>query len=114
MLVIQQPTVVSQETIEFISNVMYSRSIAYENYVHCLCTDFSDAHKLGIAHVQSVPERWRQTLGMSSTCENKKNIHISMCTETFNLWVIAETILYMHDGALAYFGHAVQDVLNNT
>jgi hypothetical protein len=37
-----------------------------------------------------------------------------MCTEIFNLWVIAEIILYMHDGAQVHFSRAVRDVLNNT
>jgi hypothetical protein len=51
--------------------------------------------------MQDVIERCGQTLGMSSTYRNKKNVHISMCPETFNLRVVAERILYMHDGAPA-------------
>jgi hypothetical protein len=43
-----------------------------------------------------------------------KNVHINMCPETLNLWVTAESILYMHDGASAHFSRAVRQVLNNT
>jgi hypothetical protein len=62
-------------------------------------------------NIQSITERWRQTLGMSSTYQNKKKLSISMCLGTVNLWVIAET---MYDGALADSSSAVWDVLNNT
>jgi hypothetical protein len=39
------------------------------------------------------------------------SISISMCPETFNLWIKAKRI---HYGGPAYFSHAVRDVLNNT
>jgi hypothetical protein len=37
-----------------------------------------------------------------------------MCPDKFNLWVIAERILYVHDGAPAHLNRAVGDVLNST
>jgi hypothetical protein len=48
---------------------------------------------------------------MYSTYQNKKNGFINIYLETFDLWVLAEEMWYMHDGALACF---MQDVLNST
>jgi hypothetical protein len=42
--------------------------------------------------MQSMTERCVQTLGMSSTYQNKEKIHIHMCPEIFNLWVTAERV----------------------
>jgi hypothetical protein len=44
----------------------------------------------------------------------KKNVHINMRPETFNLRVIAERVLYIRDGAPARLSRAVRDVLSNT
>jgi hypothetical protein len=57
--------------------------------------------------IQSVTNRCGQIMGTSSTYQNKKEVHISMCSETFNLTVTAERILHIHDGALAHFSRAV-------
>jgi hypothetical protein len=40
--------------------------------------------------------------------ERRKNVHINMWPETFNLWIIDERILSWH------ISRAVRDVLNNT
>jgi hypothetical protein len=42
--------------------------------------------------VQTVTESWGQILGKSSTCQNKKNIHIYTCLKTFKLWIMADRI----------------------
>jgi hypothetical protein len=60
---------------------------------------------------QGVTERRRQTSGTSFTYQTRKNVHINMCSGTFNLWVIAEA---MRDGAPAHFSCAVWDVLSKT
>jgi hypothetical protein len=36
-----------------------------------------------------------------------------MYSEIFNLWIIAERILYMCDGVPGHFNRAMRDVLNN-
>jgi hypothetical protein len=43
-------------------------------------------------NIENVTERCGQTLCTSSTYHNKKNVHINMCPETFNLWVIADRV----------------------
>jgi hypothetical protein len=66
-------------------------------------------------NMQDVIKWCGKILGTSAAYQNKKkNIHINMCPKTFNLWVIAERILYMHGGAPAHFSRAVWDVLNDT
>jgi hypothetical protein len=44
------------------------------------------------ACIRGVTERCEQTLGTASTYQDKKNIHINACPETFNLLVIAERV----------------------
>jgi hypothetical protein len=44
----------------------------------------------------------------------RKNVHINLYPETFNLTVIVERIMHMCDGALEHFSCAVRDVLSNT
>jgi hypothetical protein len=43
-----------------------------------------------------------------------KKVYNGMCPEAFNLCVVVERTLYMHDGAPAHFSRAVRDVLSNT
>jgi hypothetical protein len=46
------------------------------------------------SYMQSVTGRCEKILGTSSTHQNRKNSNMNMCPETFNLWVIAERMLY--------------------
>jgi hypothetical protein len=51
----------------------------------------SDFYPVDGGKIQGVTERFGQTLGTSSTYQNKKKYdRINMCPETFNLLFIAE------------------------
>jgi hypothetical protein len=59
---------------------------------------------------KGVNESCRQTLERVLRVKTRKTVHNNMWPETFSLWFLAQTILYMHDGARAYFSRAVRHV----
>jgi hypothetical protein len=53
---------------------------------------FFEVRKILMPLIRSVTEKCRQILGRSSAYRNKKNVHISMCPETFNFSVVSERV----------------------